>query len=113
MADAEARWLDVLAHPGQLDIVRSLVENGEATATELAHRCHLSEATLRRHLEALVELAVVRAHDGETDGMTPGRPATTYTLAGGVRDAARELLALLKRPIGFARERTPAPPWTP
>jgi predicted ArsR family transcriptional regulator len=99
---AEVRWRDVLAYPAQRDLIGSLVEEGDATAADLMRRCHLSEATLRRHLDALVRLGVVREHGGELDGMTPGRPATRYWLDAGVRKAAGELLELLELPVDFS-----------
>jgi predicted ArsR family transcriptional regulator len=78
-------WLDVIADPVRLQILRSLSQVTDATASELAHRSPGSDQTLRRHLEALEALGVIRSQPGVSDGETSGRPAARFSLAPDVR----------------------------
>lgn len=82
-------WLDVVSEPVRLQILRSLCEVPEATASELAERSPASYQTLRRHLEALETSGVIRAHPGVSDGETSGRPAARFSLTPGVRESVR------------------------
>jgi predicted ArsR family transcriptional regulator len=82
-----SHWLDVVADPVRLQIIRSLCQVAEATASELASRNLASYQTLRRHLEALEAFGVIRARPGESDGETSGRPATRFSLAPDVRES--------------------------
>jgi DNA-binding transcriptional ArsR family regulator len=82
-------WLDGIADPVRLQILRSLSQAPEATAAELADRSPASYRTLRRHLEALEALDVVRSHPGVSDGERSGRPATRFSLNPEVRDSVR------------------------
>ncbi len=84
-------WLDVIADPVRLQILRSLNQASEATATELATRSQASYQTLRRHLEALEAFGVIQARPGRSDGETSGRPATRYSLAADVRESVRSV----------------------
>lgn len=105
-------WLAVLSDPVRLNLLRCLCEAERALSSgELAPRAHTSERTVRRHLDALAELGLVDQRHGESDGETPGRPATCFTLPAGVREATLALFDLLSRPLGESdrRPRT-APP---
>jgi DNA-binding transcriptional ArsR family regulator len=102
-----ANWLDVLSYPVRLDIVRSLIEWPGATASELAAHSNTSDPTLRQHLKALVALGLVREHRRFRDGVTPGRPATRFSLYPHLRDAATALLEALAQPIDSWPRRIP------
>jgi predicted ArsR family transcriptional regulator len=78
-------WLDVVADPVRLQILRSLSQVGEATASDLAVRSQASYQTLRRHLDALEASGVIQARPGKCDGETPGRPAVRFSLPPDVR----------------------------
>jgi predicted ArsR family transcriptional regulator len=80
-----ADWLNVIAEPVRLQILRLLCEAPDATASELAERSPASYQTLRRHLEALEAAGVIRARPGMSDGATSGRPATRFSLSPAVR----------------------------
>ncbi|HEX4463033.1 MAG TPA: helix-turn-helix transcriptional regulator [Solirubrobacterales bacterium] len=86
-------WLDGIADPVRLQILRSLSKVPEATASELADLSPASYRTLRRHLEALETLDVVRSHPGTSDGERSGRPATRFSLSPDVRDSVRATFA--------------------
>jgi predicted ArsR family transcriptional regulator len=101
-------WAPILTDSVRLAILRGFCELGTATAAELCERCHSSDPTVRRHLEALEALGLVREVPGERDGVTPGRPARRFTLDA---DAARRVCALF-RLLGepFVPMPAPAPP---
>lgn len=82
-------WLDVIADPVRLQILRVLAETSEASASQLAARCQASYQTLRRHLVTLQAAGVIEARPGRSDGETSGRPAARYSLAPGVRGEVR------------------------
>jgi DNA-binding transcriptional ArsR family regulator len=84
-APRRAHWLDVIADPVRLQILRSLSKVTEATTSELALRSPASYQTLRRHLEALEAVGVIEARPGVSDGETGGRPAVRFSLAPEVR----------------------------
>jgi len=77
----------VIADPIRLSILRSLSRVEEATTSDLATLGQASSQTLRRHLDALVALGVIREHPAQSDGETPGRPAARYSLPGEVRES--------------------------
>jgi DNA-binding transcriptional ArsR family regulator len=77
---AGSRWLRLAADPVRLQILQTLSEVSEATASELRLWGHMSNGTLRRHLDALVVLGLIRARPGESDGETPGRPPVRFSL---------------------------------
>lgn len=79
-------WLDVIADPTRLHILRSLSQVPEATAADLTLGM-ASTQTLRRHLEALVSVGVIDERPGESDGETPGRPAARFRLDPEVRES--------------------------
>lgn len=85
-------WLEVIADPVRLQILRCLCEVTEATAPELAGSSQTSYQTLRRHLDALETSGVVRARPGTSDGANTGRPAMLFSLSPSVRESARAIL---------------------
>jgi predicted ArsR family transcriptional regulator len=104
-------------------LVRSLLQDGPATAATLAGRLGLTSAAVRRHLDALAAEGVVVAGERAPYGPGPrrgrGRPAKVYALTPTGResfqstydDLATEALRYLARLGGqvavaeFARER--------
>jgi DNA-binding transcriptional ArsR family regulator len=95
-------WLAALSDPVRLAVLQALVELKEASAMELSRHSHVSDPTLRRHLQALGALGVVEEVPGESDGESPGRPASRFRLDRGARKRAEALLALLAEPLGPA-----------
>jgi DNA-binding transcriptional ArsR family regulator len=91
-APTAARWLEVIADPVRLGILRSLSQTDEATAAELAEWGQASSQTLRRHLDALVSLGVIRERAARSDGETPGRPAAHFSLPAEMRESVRSVL---------------------
>jgi predicted ArsR family transcriptional regulator len=89
-----SHWLDVIADPVRLQILRSLSQVGEATASDLAVRSQTSYQTLRRHLDALETFGVIRARPGKSDGETPGRPAARFSLTPDVRESVRSVFSV-------------------
>jgi predicted ArsR family transcriptional regulator len=104
-------WLAVLSDPVRLNLLRCLCEAETAMSSgELAPRAHTGERTVRRHLEALVELGLAEERRGQSDGETPGRPAAAYTLVAAARQQAQTLFDLLSRPFGPSPPPSSAPP---
>lgn len=95
-------WLDVLADPVRLGILLCLAEVGHATRAQLTERNHVSDRTLRRHLETLVVQGLIREHAPRGDSLAPGRPAKRFALEPSARRPAQALLRLLREPL---------PPW--
>jgi DNA-binding transcriptional ArsR family regulator len=91
-APRAGKWLEVVADPIRLGILRSLSQVKDATTSDLAARGQASSQTLRRHLEALVSLGVIHEHPARSDGETPGRPAARYSLPIEVRESVRSIL---------------------
>lgn len=88
-------WLDAVAEPTRLYILRCLLDVPEATVTDLVVGCS-SAQTLRRHLEALVSTGLIYERPGESDGETPGRPAARFMIVPEVREG---LVAVLSTSI--------------
>ncbi len=108
-------WLEVIADPVRLSIMRALSEVREATTADLALSGQASNQTLRRHLEALVALRVIEEHPPRSDGETPGRPATRYSLPLEMRASVRAVLrdpAAAPRPGRLPQAVATAPPRT-
>jgi DNA-binding transcriptional ArsR family regulator len=84
-------WLEVIADPVRLGILRSLSDVAEATTSDLATWGAASSQTLRRHLEDLVSVGVIQEHPARSDGETPGRPAARFSLAADVRESVRSV----------------------
>jgi predicted ArsR family transcriptional regulator len=80
-----------VADPTRVHIIRSLSQLGMATAADLATTAAASPQTLRRHLEALVMTGVLDEHPGQSDGETPGRPPSRFSLSPETRDSIRQL----------------------
>lgn len=82
-------WLEVVAEPVRLQVLRALCEVPEATAAELAERSPASYQTLRRHLDALEASGIISARPGASDGEQRGRPAARFSLSPAVRESVR------------------------
>jgi DNA-binding transcriptional ArsR family regulator len=114
---AQGSWLDAVANPIRLQIVRQLSESQPASLDELAGVVSAQRGTLRAHLQALVEAGVVARLPGEPDGRR-GRPPMLYGLerrelprgAGATRGAARSV----RSPVAVLVRDYPAeaPRWT-
>lgn len=92
-ARRDSHWLDVVADPVRLQILRLLSQVTDATAAELAAHSPASYQTLRRHLEALEASGVIHARPGVSDGETSGRPAARFSLSPDVRESVRSATA--------------------
>jgi predicted ArsR family transcriptional regulator len=90
-SNGPASWLWAIADPIRVQILYVLCQGRQATATELAAEAAASHQTLRRHLEALVVNGVLREHPGESDGLTPGRPASRFSLSPESSESIRKL----------------------
>lgn len=88
-----SRWLDVIADPVRLQILRRLSSVADATAPELAADSPASYQTLRRHLEALETFGVIETRKGMSDGSTAGRPPARFRLTAEVRESVRAAFA--------------------
>lgn len=102
-------WLDVLTDPVRLGILRTLCQQGVTRTADLMSSTHASERTLRRHLDALVAVGVVQEIRGESDGETPGRPASRFALETRTQESAAALFKLLEQPLALGLRRSPAP----
>lgn len=103
-------WTQVLTDPVRLAVLRGLCELGEVTIAELSRGCHTSDSTVRRHLDALVALGLVRERPGERDGLTPGRPASSFVLDPDAAARACALFEVLREPLLPSPEPAPPPP---
>jgi len=90
--ESGSHWLDVVADPVRLQILRTLARVGDASASELADRSPASYRTLRRHLEALEAMRVIESRPGVSDGRRAGRPAVRFHLAPAVRESVSSIL---------------------
>lgn len=99
-------WLSVLSDPVRLSVMLALVVLGEGSAGELRSWSHTSDPTLRRHLDALGALGLVEEIPGESDGESPGRPASRFRLEPEASERAKALLAVLREPLGPDPSRT-------
>lgn len=69
-------------------VARSILDHGPSTAADLAKRVSLTQAAVRRHLDALVSDGVVEPRDQRVYGArTRGRPAKVFALTDCGRDA--------------------------
>ncbi|MFF9348471.1 helix-turn-helix transcriptional regulator [Streptomyces sp. NPDC014734] len=74
--------------PTRNRIARSVLDHGPSTVAELAGRLGLTQAAVRRHLDALVTDRVVEAREQRVYGArTRGRPAKVFALTDCGRDA--------------------------
>jgi predicted ArsR family transcriptional regulator len=88
-----SHWLDVVADPVRLQILCTLSRIADATASELASHSPASYQTLRRHLEALEAVGVIRVSAGVSDGERSGRPAARFSLSPDLRESVRSAIA--------------------
>ncbi|MEU5919311.1 metalloregulator ArsR/SmtB family transcription factor [Streptomyces sp. NPDC047141] len=105
-------------------VARSILDHGPSTVADLAGRLRLTQAAVRRHLDALVTENVVEAREQRVYGTRArGRPAKVFALTDCGRDAfdqsydslAVEALRWIERNAGgeaavaaFARDRIEA-----
>ncbi|MFH8370772.1 helix-turn-helix transcriptional regulator [Streptomyces sp. NPDC018031] len=69
-------------------VARSILDHGPSTAAELALRLELTQAAVRRHLDALVAEGVVEPREKRVYGArSRGRPAKSFALTDCGRDA--------------------------
>ncbi|WP_392669621.1 helix-turn-helix transcriptional regulator [Streptomyces sp. LN785] len=69
-------------------VARSILDHGPSTVADLAKRLGLTQAAVRRHLDALVSDNVVEAREQRVYGArTRGRPAKVFALTDCGRDA--------------------------
>ena len=92
------RWIEFVADPIRLGILRTLSQTDEATTADLADAGQASSQSLRRHLEALVSLGVIEEHPARSDGETRGRPAARYSLPSPLRESVRSVLEPRRSP---------------
>lgn len=104
-----SRWLEVIADPIRLGILRSLSQVTEATTSDLAAWGPASSQTLRRHLEVLVSLGVIDEHPARSDGETPGRPATRFSLPIEVQESVRAIFGTPAIRVGRSIQPVVAP----
>ena len=88
-------------------VARSILDHGPSTVAELAGRLGLTQAAVRRHLDALVADDVVEAREQRVYGArTRGRPAKVFALTDCGRDAFDQSYdALAADALRFIRER--------
>jgi predicted ArsR family transcriptional regulator len=89
--EGRSHWLEVIADPVRLQILRKLSQVEDATASELASDGPASYQTLRRHLEALGTSGVIRARAGVSKGES-GRPAARFSLDPRLRESVRSAI---------------------
>lgn len=82
----QAGWLEAVANPIRLRIVRYLSERDSASLDELSKAVSAQRNTVRAHLRALMGAGVVARLPGQSDGSL-GRPPARYRLDR--RDAPR------------------------
>lgn len=69
-------------------VARSILDHGPSTVAELAGRLGLTQAAVRRHLDALAADDIVQAREQRVYGArTRGRPAKVFALTACGRDA--------------------------
>lgn len=87
-------------------VVRSILQHGPSTASELAQRLQLTPAAVRRHLSVLIEVGHLTSRQQRVYGQRGrGRPAMVFALT----DAGREQFphgydALAIDALGFVRD---------
>lgn len=75
-------------HGTRRRVARSILDHGPSTAAELAARLELTQAAVRRHLDALTTEGVVEPREKRVHGSRRrGRPAKAFALTDGGRDA--------------------------
>ncbi|MFI5618316.1 helix-turn-helix transcriptional regulator [Streptomyces sp. NPDC051567] len=77
-------------------VARSILDHGPSTVADLAQRLGLTQAAVRRHLDALVADDVIAAREQRVYGArTRGRPAKVFALTACGRDAFDQSYDLL------------------
>lgn len=76
---AQAGWLEAVANPIRLRIVRYLSDRDSASLDELSKVVSAQRNTVRAHLRALISAGVVARLPGQSDGRL-GRPPARYRL---------------------------------
>ena len=84
-------WLEAIADPIRLGIVRELSRRPDASLNELAGGVSAAPETIRRHVRHLERAGVVTALPRMPDGESRGRPPVRYRLAAPPDSAARAL----------------------
>jgi DNA-binding transcriptional ArsR family regulator len=84
-------WLEAIADPIRLGIVRELSRRSDASLNELAHAVTAAPETIRRHVRQLERAGVVTALPRMPDGESRGRPPVRYRLASPPDSEARAL----------------------
>lgn len=75
-------------HGTRNKVARSILDHGPSTAAELAQRLELTQAAVRRHLDALVSEGVAEPREKRVYGSRGrGRPAKVFALTDCGRDA--------------------------
>ncbi|MFI6346786.1 helix-turn-helix transcriptional regulator [Streptomyces sp. NPDC050560] len=75
-------------HSTRNRVARSILDHGPSTVADLAGRLGLTQAAVRRHLDALVADDVVEPREKRVYGTrSRGRPAKVFALTDGGRDA--------------------------
>ncbi len=83
-AEEQTTW----ERPTRDRVARSILDHGPSTAADLAQRLGLTQAAVRRHLDALVAENVVEPRDQRVYGTRGrGRPAKVFALTDCGRDA--------------------------
>ncbi len=99
----------MVADPVRLHILRSLSNVSDATVTELIALGPASGQTVRRHLEDLVAVGVIQERPGESDGETPGRPPSRFSLPADLRESVRSVLDAVQWGTALRPAPTPRP----
>lgn len=97
--ELDPSWIAILSDPARLSLLRGLCQLEAATIAELRRVCHTSGSTMRRHLEALEALGLVREEPAERDGVTAGRPPKRFVIATDAADRLYVLFRLLRDPL--------------
>lgn len=97
--ELDPSWVAILSDPARLSLLHGLCQLEAATIVELRKMCHTSDPTVRRHLEALVALGLVREEPAERDRITSGRPPKRFVLAADAADRLCALFRLLSEPL--------------
>lgn len=83
----------ILSDPARLSLLSGLCQLETATIAELRKVCHTSDPTVRRHIQALQALGLVREEPAVRDRIISGRPPKRFMIA---TDAAERLCALFQ-----------------
>lgn len=113
----QAGWLEAVANPIRLRIVRHLSDRESASLDELSQAVSAQRNTVRSHLRALMSAGVVARTPGESEGRL-GRPPARYRLERrelprgepGSRGAARQLRSAVSVTVRDYPGRVPS--WT-